>query len=202
MYWVERIPYHIKKKYNMKRILNLELLSKKQYDDVLKNYQFAYDVEMSGKERSELTEKRIRTIMSIDRPKTTEYDLFFEQTRFELKQAEGYMSSPKFQQVKPSFYPYIICLLNYKDKSVWYLLETKNISKKSGAANVEKGKLPLQKQHAKSIDEGQITLTKRFYDFAIELGEYEPIIYHKDDLNLSEKSVKKVFKKISSILNK
>jgi len=186
----------------MKRVLNLELLTEKQRNQLLKNYSFAYDVEMSGKERSELTEKRIRTIMNIERPKTTEYDLFFKNNRFELKQAEGYMKSPKFQQVKPSFYPYIICLLNYKDKSVWYLLKTKNISKKCGSKNVEKGKLPLQKQHAKSTDEGQITLTKRFYDFAIPLGEYEPIIYFKDDLNLTDKSVKAVFKKIDKLVSK
>ena len=186
----------------MKRILNLELLSKKQLDDVLKKYQFAYDVEMSGKERSIVTENRIRSIMSMDVPNTTEYDFLFEKTRFELKQAEAYMCQPKFQQVKPSFYPYMICLLNHKDKSVWYLLETKHISKKSGAANAEKGKIPLQKQHAKSTDEGQFSCSKIFKKFAIELGEYEPLIYHKDDLNLSEKSVKKVFKKISSILNK
>jgi len=184
----------------MKRVLNLELLSENQIKQLLKTYEFAYDVEMSGKERSELTEKRIRSIMNIERPKTTEYDLLFKNVRFELKQAEGYMSSPKFQQVKPSFYPYIICLLNYKDKTLWYLLETKNISKKCGSKNAEKGKLPLQKQHAKSTDEGQITLTKRFYHFAIPIGEYEPIIYHKDDLNLSEKSVKSIFRKIASII--
>jgi hypothetical protein len=183
-----------------KMYLNLDLLPKKDRVVLEKKYPELIELNISGKERSELTERRIMDVLNIEKPNTSRYDFFYVDTEFELKQAEAYMKQPKFQQVKPSCYDYIICMLNYKDKSEWYLLDTSKISKKSGSKYSEDGKLPLNTQHRNSITEGQITPNKAFKKFAEFIGEYEPLFYYKKDLNLSSNSIFEIFNKIENII--
>jgi hypothetical protein len=180
--------------------LNLELLPENIKNELVKQYPQFVELNISGKERSELTERRIMDVLGINKPNTSQYDFLYLQTMFELKQAEAYLKQPKFQQIKPDCYPYIICMLNYKDKSEWYLLETSKISKKAGKANVESGKLPLNAQHRYNVTEGQINPNKAFKQVAIFLGDYEPLFYYKTDLNLSANSILDIFKKIEKII--
>jgi hypothetical protein len=91
-------------------------------------------------------------------------------------------------------------MLNHKDKSEWYLLETSKISKKAGKKNVENGKLPLNIQHRDHQTEGQISPNAAFKEAAIFLGYYEPLFYYKDDLNLSSSSILDIFNKIEKII--
>ena len=176
--------------------LNLELLPEIAKKQIMEMYPQYVELNLSGKERSLLTEQRIRDILGIDNPNTSEYDLLYLNTRFELKQAEAYLKQPKFQQIHPHCYPYIICMLNHKDRSEWYLLETSKISKKAGKKNVENGKLPLNIQHRGHHTEGQISPNEAFKEAAIFLGDYEPLFYYKDDLNLSSSSILYIFNKI------
>lgn len=182
--------------------LNLELLPKSIKNDLVKRYPELVELHISGKERSELTERRILNVLGLDKPSTSQYDFFYLNTMLELKQAEAYLQQPKFQQVKPDCYPYIICMLNHKDRSEWYLLETSKISKKSGKKNVENGKLPLNIQHRNHPTEGQIAPNVAFKKAAIFLGDYEPLFYYKDDLNLSNSSILNIFKKIENLVKK
>jgi hypothetical protein len=180
--------------------LNLELLPEDIREELVKKYSQFVELNISGKERSELTERRIMNVLGIDKPDTTKYDFFYLKTKFELKQAEAYLKQPKFQQIKPACYPYMICMLNHKDKSEWYLLETSKISKKAGKKNVEDGKLPLNTQHRGNLLEGQINPNKAFKQVAIFLGNYEPLFYYKTDLNLSDNSILDIFNKIEKII--
>jgi hypothetical protein len=180
--------------------LNLELLPEDIKNELLKKYPSFVELNISGKERSELTERRIMDVLRIDKPNTSQYDFYYLNTMFELKQAEAYLKQPKFQQIKPDCYPYIICMLNHKDKSEWYLLETSKISKKAGKKNVENGKLPLNAQHRYNLTEGQINPNKAFKNAAIFLGDYEPLFYYKNDLNLSDSSILDIFNKIQKII--
>lgn len=183
-------------------VLNLEFLPDNVKNELMDKYPNFIEEPLSGKERSEKTEDRIREILGVEKPNTTEYDIPYFGKRFELKQAEAYLKQPKFQQIKPSCYPYIICMLNHKDKSQWFLLKTSDISKKAGKHNVEEGKLPLNSQHRYNVTEGQINPNKAFYKKAINLGEYPPLLYYKDDLNLSENTIEEIFKKIGDIIKK
>jgi hypothetical protein len=185
---------------NNKYYLNLELLPLDVKAKLIDEYPHFVELNISGKERSELTEKRIRDVLNIEKPKTSEYDFFYADTIFELKQAEAYLKQPKFQQIKPSCYPYIICLLNHKDKSEWFLLETSKISKKAGKENAEVGKLPLNTQHRYNLTEGQINPNLAFRQYATFLGEFEPIFYYRPDLNLSDKSILDIFNKIKKLI--
>jgi|LakMenEpi03Aug12_release.lakeMendotaPanAssembly.Ray.scaffolds.fasta_scaffold281105_2 hypothetical protein len=180
--------------------LNLELLPEIAKKEIMEKYPQCVELNLSGKERSLLTEQRVRNVLGIEKPKTDEYDLLYLNTRFELKQAEAYLKQPKFQQIHPHCYPYIICMLNHKDKSEWYLLETSKISKKAGKKNVENGKLPLNIQHRGHQTEGQIYPNAAFKEAAIFLGYYEPLFYYKDDLNLSSSSILDIFNKIEEII--
>jgi hypothetical protein len=180
--------------------LNLELLPNDVRNKLMSEYPQFVELNISGKERSELTESRIRMGLNISKPNTSEYDFLYFNTKLELKQAEAYLKQPKFQQIKPSCYPYIICMLNHKTKSEWYLLETNKISKKAGKKNVESGKLPLNAQHRYNLTEGQINPNKAFKQMATFLGEYEPLFYYKSDLNLSDESILDIFNKIKKII--
>jgi hypothetical protein len=182
--------------------LNLELLPESVKNELKIKYPQYVELNISGKERSELTEQRIMHVLGIDKPNTSQYDFFYLNTMFELKQAEAYLKQPKFQQIKPDCYPYIICMLNHKDKSEWYLLETSKISKKAGKLNAENGKLPLNAQHRYNLTEGQINPNPAFKKAAIFLGDYEPLFYYKDDLNLSSSSILDIFKKIEKNIEK
>jgi|694.fasta_scaffold125472_1 hypothetical protein len=183
-----------------KKYLDLSKLSDTHRDFIVKNLGYALTNNLSGKERSEVTEQRIRDVMGISRPSTSEYDFLFEGFKIELKQAETTGTKPKFQQVKPALYSHIICMLNYEDRSEWYVLKTSDISSLAGKENVEAGKLPLNKQHRGNTQEGQISPNKLFYKFAIKLGVYEPLQYNNDDLNLSTTSIQDIFSKISNII--
>lgn len=180
----------------MALVLNLDFLSEDARNDILEKYPNFIEEPLTGKERSEKTEDRIREILGVEKPKTTEYDIPYFGKRFELKQAEAYLKQPKFQQIKPNCYPYIICLLNHKDKSEWFLLKTSDISKKAGRENVEEGKLPLNSQHRYNITEGQIRPNKAFKQKAYDLGTYPPLLYYKKDLNLSSDNLIEIFNKI------
>jgi hypothetical protein len=184
------------------KYLNLELLPPQIKNELMGKYPQHVELNISGKERSELTEKRIMDVLKIEKPKTSEYDFLYLDTMFELKQAEAYLNQPKFQQIKPNCYPFIICMLNHKDKSEWYLLETAKISKKAGKENAEVGKLPLNSQHRYNLAEGQISPNKLFKKYSIFLGEYEPLFYYKSDLNLSDNSILSIFDKIKKIVKK
>jgi hypothetical protein len=180
--------------------LNLELLPEIAKKEIMEMYPQYVELNLSGKERSLLTEQRVRNVLGIDKPDTTKYDFFYLKTKFELKQAEAYLKQPKFQQIHPHCYPYMICMLNHKDKSEWYLLETSKISKKAGKKNVENGKLPLNTQHRGHHTEGQISPNAAFKQVSIFLGDYEPLFYYKTDLNLSANSILDIFKKIEKII--
>jgi hypothetical protein len=180
--------------------LNLELLPEIAKKQLMEAYPQYVELNISGKERSELTERRIMDVLGINKPDTSQYDFFYLNTMFELKQAEAYLKQPKFQQIKPDCYPYIICMLNHKDRSEWYLLETSKISNKAGKKNAENGKLPLNSQHRYNLTEGQINPNKAFKETAIFLGEYEPLFYYKADLNLSNSSILDIFNKIEEII--
>jgi len=184
----------------MKKIyLNPNFLPPKIKEELFNLYPESFELNISGKERSLLTEKRIRKVLNIDTPKTTEYDFFCFNTRLELKQAEAYLENPKFQQVKPASYPYIICMLNHKTKSEWYLLDSSKISKKAGKKNKETGKICLNKQHRSHDIEGQINVNP-VKENGVFLGEYEPLFYYKDDLNLSSSSILEIFNKIENLI--
>ena len=180
--------------------LNLNSISESDRNFLIEKYPNFIELNISGKERSELTERRILSILKLEKPKTSEYDFLYNNLKLELKQAEAYLKQPKFQQIKPNCYPYIICMLNYRDKSEWYLLETSKISKKAGKANVEAGKLPLNAQHRYNVNEGQINPNSAFKKVAIFLGNFEPLLYHKNDLNLSTDSVLTIFSNIENIV--
>ena len=92
-------------------------------------------------------------------------------------------------------------MLNFKNKSEWYLLETDKISKKAGKQNSEVGKLPLNAQHRYNITEGQINPNKAFKSVAHYLGTYEPLFYYKEDLNLTDHTILDIFNKIEKITN-
>lgn len=150
----------------------------------------------SPKDRSTITEDRIRSVMDMEKPSTTEYDFLFMDQRFELKQAEVSGTAPKFQQVKPDLYPWMLCMLNDADESRWYLLDTSKISSRSGKKYEETGKLTLQSQHKGNKREGQITPGTAFYNTAYYIGSYSPLKYAKEDLNISDEEIKDVFEKI------
>jgi len=181
--------------------LNLDKLPNDQRVRLMNEYRGAIELNISGKERSELTESRIRNVMQLSKPSSSDHDFLFQGTKLELKQAEASGKQPKFQQIKPSCYSHIICMLNHRDKSEWYLLETDKISKKSGASNVEVGKLPLNAQHRYNESEGQISPNAAFKKVAKFLGEYEPLLYYKEDLNLPDESIMNIFDKIERILS-
>jgi hypothetical protein len=186
----------------MKKIyLDLDKLPNDLRNRLIVDYPGAIELNISGKERSELTESRIRDVMQLARPTSSDHDFLFSSTKMELKQAEAYMKGPKFQQIKPSCYSHIICMLNHRDKSEWYLLETNKISKRSGASNVEAGKLPLNTQHRYNTAEGQISPGAAFKKMALFLGQYEPLVYYKEDLNLPDESIRDIFNKIERILS-
>jgi hypothetical protein len=91
-------------------------------------------------------------------------------------------------------------MLNYDDRSEWYILKTSDISSLAGKENVEAGKLPLNRQHRGNAQEGQISPNRLFYKFAHQLGSYEPLQYNNDDLNLSANSIQDIFSKISTFI--
>jgi hypothetical protein len=186
----------------MKKIfLNLDKLPNEIRTRLVDEYPDAIELNISGKERSELTESRIRSAMQLSKPVSSDHDFLFCGTKIELKQAEAYMKGPKFQQIKPSCYSHIICMLNYRDKSEWYLLETSKISKKAGASNVESGKLPLNAQHRYNTAEGQISPNKAFKKASHFLGQYRPLLYYREDLNLPDETIVDIFGKIERILS-
>lgn len=157
----------------------------------------------SGKARSELVETRIRDVMGWEKPDTTNYDFLVSGETLELKQTEAYLSQPKFQQVKPYLYSYMLFMANYRDKSCWYFMSTKYISKTPGKENAEVGKLTMSNQHQDVKTMGQINLSAQFYDFAILLGEYPPVKYeNSSDLNMSDDMVRQLFEKIENEINK
>lgn len=169
-------------------------------NELMNRYVKFVDTGLTGKERSELTENRILNYLGINKPNTTEYDFDFINERFELKQAEDYLKQPKFQQIKPRLYPYIVCLLNGKERSRWYIMRTENISKLAGKENQEVGRLPMHRQHKDNDQEGQFPPNKKFFELAEEIGEFSPLVYHEENLNISDNELNQIFTRIEELV--
>jgi len=157
-----------------------------------------FELSLSGKEKSELLEDRLRKTINEKRPKTTDYDFetgqdyFFTDDKVELKQFNALGSSPKLQQVKPHLYDKILVAAEFENKTEWWLLLTKNISSNAGKENKENGKLVLQRQHKGNLLEGQITFTKEFKKQSTLLTTTGPINYKETDLGLNDYELKNI----------
>jgi hypothetical protein len=154
-----------------------------------------YGISLTGKEKSEKTESRLREVIRESRPSSTDYDFqtgrgyFFDSERVELKQFDATGKQPKIQQVKPELYDKIIVIAEFTDKALWYLLHTNKISKLAGKKNNELNKLALNSQHKGNQKEGQISYNKTFKKNAIFILETPFIDYRKADLGLSDEKL-------------
>lgn len=180
---------------NIKIILNLSDFSEDVITQIKKLIGDKYTLSLTGKEKSELTEKRMRKVINENRPKNTDYDFncgegyFFEKDRVELKQFYVKGSSPKIQQVKPELYDKIIVCAEDDDETTWYLLYTNKISKLAGKKNKEGNKLTLCSQHKGNLKEGQISYNSQFKKESIYITTTKKLDYKKEDLGLSDKTI-------------
>ena len=149
--------------------------------DILKNSEFIsiqeeYGFTLNGTQESLYFEKKLQETKIFTKPETTSSDLKDMRNEYsDVKVAKpGKKGIFKFQQIKPTYYTYIICtcILPKENKSKWYYLNTKSISSKLGKENKEEGKITWQRQHRGHLEEGQITATKEFYKHAVFIGEY------------------------------
>ena len=175
--------------------INLEHFTEDQKKQILNLLGDNYTPTLTGKEKSEKTEARIRSVILENRPQTTDYDFqcgekfFFTKDRVELKQFDALGTQPKLQQVKPSLYDKIIVIAEFEDKALWYLLHTNNISKLAGKQNKESGKLPLNSQHKGNSREGQISYNKTFLKMATFITESPKLDYKKESLGLTDEKI-------------
>jgi hypothetical protein len=65
---------------------------------------------------------------------------------------------PAFQQIKPGSFDYLVGAIVFKDRVVITITPSYRISKRSGKTNNEEGKIPLNKQHRNSDEEGQASI--------------------------------------------
>jgi hypothetical protein len=175
--------------------INLENFTKNDQTKILQLLSDNYTLSLTGKEKSEKTEKRMRDSINEGRPSTTDYDFqsgsnrFFGQQKIELKQFDGEGKQPKIQQVKPELYDKIIVIAEYSDKALWYLLHTSKISKFAGKGNKEKDKMALNVQHKGNLKEGQISYSKTFKKNAIFITETHNLDYRKNNLGITDEKI-------------
>jgi hypothetical protein len=159
---------------------DLEILKNSEFISLMEEYGFT----LNGTQESLYFEKKLQETKIFTKPETSSSDL--KDMRGEYSDVKvgkpGKHKGFKFQQIKPSYYDYVICtcILPKENKSRWYYLNTKCISSKLGKENKEEGKLTWQRQHRGHLEEGQITATKEFYEYAILIEEY-PYTYDITD---------------------
>lgn len=182
----------------MKIIVNLDQQTQEKKNLILNILGDDYTLSLTGKEKSEKTEARMRAVIGEPRPKTTDYDFpygeghFFTNDKVELKQFDAHGSQPKIQQVKPKLYDKIIVLAEFQDKALWYLLTTDKISKAAGRKNKEDGKLSLNSQHKGNPNEGQISYNKTFMNTATYITDSPKVDYKRDDLGISDEKIMEI----------
>ena len=81
-----------------------------------------------------------------------------------------------FLQVKPTTFDYMIAVILYKDAMALYLIESDDISSKTGKENKELGKIMLSKQHRGHSTEGSIS--------GKEINKYLVGVYNTPDIKL------------------
>jgi hypothetical protein len=175
--------------------IDLEKFTQEKRNQILALLDDDYTLSLTGKEKSEKTEIRMRRVLQESRPDTTDYDFrsgqgyFFANEKVELKQFDAEGKQPKLQQVKPELYDKIIVIAEYQDKALWYLLHTDKISKLAGKNHKEPGKLALNSQHKGNAKEGQISFNKTFLKNAIYITQTSKIDYRKDDLGITDDKI-------------
>jgi hypothetical protein len=175
--------------------INLNNFDSETQDQIRRLIGENYLISLTGKEKSERTEARMRKVIGESRPNTTDYDFkfgednFFKTDRVELKQFDAEGTQPKLQQVKPDLYDKIIVIAEFENKTLWYLLHTSKISRIAGKENKEVGKLTLTRQHKGNEKEGQISYNKIFIKAAIFIKETSKIDYKKNDLGISDEDI-------------
>lgn len=179
----------------MKITIDTDRFSIEQVQEIFEIIGENYTMSLSGKEKSELLEARMRKVISEPRPTTTDYDFcfgeqfFFKNDKVELKQFDAMGSSPKLQQVKPALYNKILVAAEFPNHTEWWLLKSEKISSKAGKEHKEQGKLTLQRQHKGNELEGQITFNHQFKKQAVKILETGPVKYTQEDLNLTDKEI-------------
>lgn len=154
-----------------------------------------FNLSLSGKEKSELLENRMRFSLGEPRPDTTDYDFcygesyFFDNDKVELKQFDALGSSPKLQQVKPALYNKILVAAEFPETTEWWVITSDKISAVAGKEHKEEGKLTLQRQHKGNELEGQITFTQQFKDSATFIQSTGPVNYTLDNLGLTDDEI-------------
>ena len=175
--------------------INLDLFTEEKRNQILEIIGDNYSLSLTGKEKSELTEARMRRVIGEPKPDTTDYDFpsgegfFFDTDKIELKQFDAEGKQPKLQQVKPELYNKIIVIAEFHDKALWYLLSTDKISKLAGKENKEPNKLPLNSQHKGNLKEGQISYNKPFKKAATFITETSKLDYRQDDLGITDEEI-------------
>ena len=151
-----------------------------------------YTLNLSGKEKSERLEARLRKVLSETKPNTTDYDFcqgpnyFFENDKVELKQFYVSGTQPKLQQVKPHLYDKILVAAEYDDKTEWWVIKTNKISAKAGKEHKEDGKLTLTRHHKGNELEGQISFKNLFKKSATFITVTSFVDYRDTNLGLSD----------------
>lgn len=179
----------------MKITINTEQFSEEQLNQLFRLLGPNYAPSLSGKEKSELLEARMRLCLGEPRPDTTDYDFcngegfFFDEDKVELKQFDALGSSPKLQQVKPALYNKILVAAEFPDFTDWWVIKSDKISSVAGKENKEEGKLTLQRQHKGNELEGQITFTEQFKKAATNILSTGPINYNSETLGLSDEHI-------------
>jgi hypothetical protein len=188
----------------MKIELNQKDYSPKEWSQIMSLVGLNYKLSLSGKERSEITESRLRSVINEKKPNTTEHDFkigplaFFSNERVELKQFTVSGKSPKLQQVKPHLYEKILVAAEFNTKTEWYVLNTSQISKKSGRENKENNKLTLTRQHKGNEREGQISFNSTFKKFATLITTTKPINYTQEDLGLDNEILFQILNQVKN----
>jgi HKD family nuclease len=179
----------------MKITIDTQKISPDKVKEIFRILGDNYTMSLSGKEKSELLEARVRITLGEPRPNTTDYDFcqgngyFFEKDKIELKQFDALGSSPKLQQVKPALYNKILVAAEYPNNTEWWVISSNKISSVAGKENREEGKLTLQRQHKGNLLEGQVTFTKQFKNEATKITTTGPVNYTKKDLGLTDEEI-------------
>lgn len=173
-------------------IIQLDKLSDEKRNKILEILGDDYSLNLSGKDKSEMLEARLRRVINETKPNTTNYDFcygqnfFFSDCRLELKQFSMFGKSPKLQQVKPELYDKILVCAEYENYAEWWVLRTSLISSKAGKENKETGKLTLTRQHKGNEYEGQIMFNGKFQKVATKICQTGVINYKNNDLGLND----------------
>ena len=188
----------------MKITIDTEQFTEEQVRQLFNIIGENYNMSLSGKEKSELLEARIRFTLGEPRPETTDYDFrtgeeyFFTTDKVELKQFDALGSSPKLQQVKPALYNKILVAAEFPEFTEWWVIKTDKISQVAGKENKEDGKLTLQRQHKGNELEGQITFTQQFKSMATYLLSTGPIDYTQSNLGLTDEYILEILNHVKN----